>query len=106
MPRHSWQSIDTKTYLSYYSPDFVSDAGRDKRAFAAHKREINAAKTHISVDLKQISVFGYPGEANMVKVLFTQEYRSNNYQSRDHKAQYWQQNDDGEWHIVLETEQD
>ena len=104
--RHSWQSIDTKTYLSYYAPDFVSDAGRDKRAFAAHKREINAAKTHISVDLKQISVFGYPGEANMVKVLFTQEYRSNNYQSRDHKAQYWQQNDDGEWHIVLETEHD
>jgi len=104
--RHSWQSIDTQSYLAYYAPSFVSAAGRDKAAFAAYKKQVNAVKTDISVDLSQISLFRYPGEDNMVKVAFTQDYSSNNYHSEDRKAQYWQQNDQGDWQIVLETEDD
>lgn len=104
--RNSWQSIDTGTYLAYYSNDFISAAGRDKAAFAAYKKEVNAAKTDISVDLSQISIFRYPGESNMVKIMFTQDYSSNNYHATDRKAQYWQADDNGEWQIVLETEDD
>jgi len=102
--RHSWQSIDTTTYLAYYGPDFVSEAGRDKKAFAVYKQQINAAKTAISVELDQISIFDYPGESNMVKVLFKQDYSSNNHHSSDQKAQYWQYDDHDGWQIVLEAD--
>ena len=104
--RHSWQAIDTKSYLTYYAPDFVSDDGRDKAAFATYKKQINASKTNITVDLSDISIFRYPGEDRMMKVTFNQNYTSNNYHAEDRKTQYWQQNDDGQWQIVLETEKD
>lgn len=104
--RHSWEAIDTQAYLAYYAPDFVSDNGRDKQAFAAYKKKLNQTKTDISVDLSDLSIFRYPGEDDMVKVTFTQNYDSNNYHSKDRKAQYWQRSDDGQWRIVLETEDD
>ncbi|MES1924124.1 L,D-transpeptidase family protein [Salinisphaera sp. T31B1] len=104
--RHSWQSIDTPTYLAYYAPEFVSAAGRDKPTFAAYKKKLNAEKTDIAVDISQISLFRYPGKPNMVKAMFTQNYRSNNYHETDQKAQYWQLDDQGDWQIVLETEKD
>jgi murein L,D-transpeptidase YafK len=104
--RHSWQAIDTQSYLAYYSPDFVSDNGLDKQAFAAYKKRVNASKTKIEVDLDDISIFRYPGEDRMVKVTFNQAYTSNNYHAEDRKTQYWQQDDEGNWQIVLETEQD
>lgn len=104
--RHSWQAIDTSAYLTYYDADFVSDEGRDKAAFAAYKKKVNAQKENISVDIDQLSIFRYPGEDEMVKVTFDQAYRSNNYRSGDRKTQYWQRSDDGRWRIVLETEAD
>ena len=104
--RHSWQAIDTSAYLAHYDTDFVSDEGRDKAAFAAYKKKVNARKENISVDIDQLSIFRYPGEQGMVKVTFDQAYRSNNYRSEDRKTQYWQRSDEGRWRIVLETEAD
>ncbi|WP_348766224.1 L,D-transpeptidase family protein [uncultured Salinisphaera sp.] len=104
--RHSWQAIDTKSYLAYYAPSFVSDKGLDKKDFAIEKKRINATKTKIEVDLSDISIMRYPGEDRMMKVMFNQAYTSNNYHAEDRKVQYWHQSDDGEWQIVLETEQD
>lgn len=104
--RHSWASIDTKSYLAFYSPDFVSSEGQTKPEFAAYKKRINAAKTNIAIELDNLSVFRYPGDEKMMKVTFDQNYRSNNYQEEDRKTLYWKQNDAGDWQIVLETEQD
>ena len=104
--QHSWQAIDTESYLAYYSPDFVSDKGLDKAAFATRKKQVNASKTKIEVDLSNVSIFRYPGEDEMVKVTFNQDYSSNNYEAEDRKTQYWQRNDEGKWQIVLETEED
>ncbi|ROO25707.1 L,D-transpeptidase family protein [Salinisphaera orenii] len=104
--RHSWEAIDTSAHLAYYDADFVSDEGRDKAAYAAYKKKVNARKEKISVDIDQLSIFRYPGEQEMVKVTFDQAYRSNNYRSKDRKTQYWQRNDDGRWRIVLDTEAD
>lgn len=104
--QNSWQAIDTESYLAYYSPDFVSDKSLDKVAFATRKKQVNASKTKIEVDLSNVSIFRYPGEDEMVKVTFNQNYSSNNYEAEDRKTQYWQRNDEGKWQIVLETEED
>lgn len=104
--RHSWQAIDTQTYLAYYSADFVSDKGLDKAAFAARKKQVNAGKTQINVDLNNVSIFRYPGEDGMVKVTFDQNYSSNNYEAEDRKTQYWKRDENGKWQIILETEKD
>lgn len=99
--RQSWESINTKNYLAYYSPDFVDDDGQDKSRFAAYKRRVNAAKTRIDVDLSQISIFNYPGNPRLMKITFDQAYDSNNYSGNSRKTQYWKKNDQGDWQILL-----
>lgn len=99
--RQSWESINTGQYLAYYAPDFVDDSGKDKAAFADYKRRVNAAKTHISVDLSQISIFNYPGNPRLMQITFDQKYQSNNYNGTSRKVQYWQEDDQGQWQILL-----
>jgi len=103
--RQSWQAIDTDALVAYYAPDFISDEGLDKAEMTAHKKAVNSAKTRISVTLDQMSMFRYPGEQDMAKVTFNQDYNSNNYNGESRKTQYWQREEDGRWQIVLETEE-
>lgn len=102
--RQSWESINTKSYLAYYSPDFVDDGGKDKTQFARYKRRVNAAKTRINVDLSQVSIFNYPGNPGLMKITFNQKYSSNNYSGDSRKTQYWKKNDQGQWQILLSTD--
>lgn len=104
--RQSWQAIDTEALLAYYSPDFISDEGHDKKEMAVRKKTVNQTKTDISVTLDQMSIFSYPGEDGLAKVTFDQDYNSNNYDSESRKTQYWRKQDNGDWQIVLETEKD
>lgn len=99
--RQSWESISTKNYLAYYSPDFVDDNGKDKAQFASYKKRVNAAKTRINVDLSQVSIFNYPGNPRLMKITFDQKYNSNNYSGTSRKTQYWKKNDQGQWQILL-----
>jgi len=99
--QQSWESINTGQYLAYYSPDFVDDDGMNKQQFADYKQRINAGKTHIDVDLSQVSIFNYPGNPRLMQITFNQQYTSNNYSGDSRKVQYWKQNDQGEWQILL-----
>jgi murein L,D-transpeptidase YafK len=98
--RADWESRDTERYLAHYAAEFR--AGRqDRRAWAAHKRNVNAAKTWIRVTLAQVSMLRYPREADFVAVSFEQDYRSSNLSNTMRKLQYWQKVD-GRWRILYE----
>lgn len=99
--RARWSARDTEAYLGYYAANFSTD-GMDRNAFAAHKRRVNATKKRIDVKLRDLELFRYPGEENLVMAQFVQDYNSDNYAVSSRKQQYWKLQADGSWKIVLE----
>ncbi len=99
--RARWSAIDTNAYLDFYADEFVSN-GMNKAAFSAYKRRVNAGKRHIDVRLRELDLMRYPGEPNLVVAQFRQEYSSDNFSVSARKQQFWRQQKDGSWKIVLE----
>ncbi|HZM34482.1 MAG TPA: L,D-transpeptidase family protein [Burkholderiales bacterium] len=98
--RADWSSRDTERYLWHYSPRFASGK-QDYRAWAAHKRRVNAAKRWIEVGIADVAMFRYPRERDFVVVTFRQDYRSDDLSNVMEKRQYWIR-EDGRWKILYE----
>ncbi len=99
--RSKWSAIDTRGYLDFYASDFNS-AGLNKAAFSEYKYRVNAAKKRIQVSIRDLDLFTYPGEDNLVLAQFTQDYDSDNYRVTNRKQQFWKKQSDASWKIVLE----
>jgi murein L,D-transpeptidase YafK len=99
--RIDWESRDMERYFSHYSPRFRSER-RDFESWKAQKRKVNAGKTWVKVAVKDLSLFAYPGEQEMMMVTFEQDYRSNNLSNRIVKRQYWVR-EGRDWRIVHEA---
>jgi hypothetical protein len=70
--------------------------------WASYKRQIQAAKPKVNVNLSEVSMFTYPNsKRNMVVVDFEQEYVSAALRNVMKKRQYWVQ-ENGEWKILYE----
>lgn len=100
--RARWSALDTEGYLRYYADDFETD-GMNKRAFAEHKRRVNAGKKAVEVKLEGVDLFRYPGPDALMLARFTQRYRSSNYAKDSDKYQFWRRQADGQWRIVKES---
>ena len=98
--RADWSSRDTERYLDHYSPRFAAGK-QDYRAWAAHKRKVNAAKRWIKVGIADVAMFRYPRERDFVVVAFEQDYRSDRLSNVMKKRQYWIR-EDGRWKILYE----
>ncbi|MGJ8667985.1 MAG: L,D-transpeptidase family protein [Oceanococcus sp.] len=98
----AWAELDTEQYLSFYAGNFVTP-NMSREQFVSHKRTVNASKRYIEVKLDNLNMFNYPDGNNIRLVEFVQHYRSNNHNSVDHKQQFWQQADDGQWYILREA---
>jgi murein L,D-transpeptidase YafK len=101
MWRQDWESLDTPRMLSHYSSHFQSGS-QNFQEFAESKHRVNAGKSWIKIQLKNISMVRYPGQKNLVMVSFDQDYKSNNLSDVTHKRQYWQV-EGGEWKMIYET---
>jgi len=69
--------------------------------WAAQKRQINAAKDWIKVEITDMSLLLYPGNQQMAVATFAQDYASSNLSNRMLKRQYWIR-EDNTWRILLE----
>lgn len=98
--RLDWESRDLERLLRHYAEDYWDERG-DRGAFAAHKRRVNATKRMIQVRLDQLSLYAYPGEADLFVARFRQDYQSDNYRSEDVKEQLWRRRGE-RWEIVAE----
>jgi murein L,D-transpeptidase YafK len=96
-----WESLDTPRYLSNYSQNFRTD-NHDYAAWSSKKRLVNSGKTWVKVGVRDVSLFEYPGEHDLMMVSFAQDYRSNNMSKTTFKRQFWAR-EDGQWRIVHET---
>jgi murein L,D-transpeptidase YafK len=98
--RSDWESRDVERYLKHYSKKFATHDQNLER-FAAQKRQVNARKEWIKIELSNVSMFRDPGKDELVVVSFDQDYRSNNLNNRMKKRQYWIR-EDGAWKIIFE----
>jgi murein L,D-transpeptidase YafK len=98
--RADWQSRDAERYLAHYSSRFAAP-GQDLKAWAAHKRKVNAGKQWIKVGLSRVAMFRYPRERDFVVVTFDQDYKSSGLSNVMRKRQYWVKEGAG-WKIIYE----
>ena len=99
--RLDWQSLEHESYIRHYSSAFYS-SGRDYDGWERHKKNVNASKSYIDVQLEDVSIYAYPSEENLMLVTFRQSYRSSNYKNTSDKQQFWRLEEDGQWRILYE----
>lgn len=98
--RHDWESRDTETYLRHYARTF-SSGSMTLAQWSAQKRQVNASKAWIRVELSEVSLLLYPGKEEIAVATFEQDYASSNLSNRMKKRQYWIK-EGGKWRIVYE----
>jgi len=99
--RNDWESRNADRYLRHYSKDY-SGLGKDYTDWVKYKRRVNPSKRFIKINISDTSMFLYPGESGLLVVTFEQDYKSDNFQKRFVKRQYWRKDDDGIWKIIYE----
>jgi murein L,D-transpeptidase YafK len=119
--KQDWESLQIENYLAHYSPNFNAD-GKDYAAWVSHKRNVNALKTFVKLELRNLSIYVYPQaeikpqvasagrlptiepvSTQMMMVTFDQDYRSSNNSSKMRKRQYWV-SENGHWRILSEAQ--
>ncbi|HZF24444.1 MAG TPA: L,D-transpeptidase family protein [Burkholderiales bacterium] len=98
--RRDWESRDTETYLGHYAVNFSSN-DMTLVQWSAQKRQVNASKAWIKVQLSDVSLLLYPGKEEIAVATFDQDYASSNLSNRMTKRQYWIK-EGGKWRIVYE----
>ena len=99
--RQDWVSQNTDAYLSHYSKKFFYNDGGFQQ-WADYKRGIQAAKPKVTIQIENVSMFGYPGaEQPMIVVNFVQDFRSPTLKNKMLKRQYWV-NENKQWKIIYE----
>jgi murein L,D-transpeptidase YafK len=100
--RHDLESLVPQRLLANYSSHFKSDRGEDLNTwFAKHQQSLNGVHD-MSVNLKDLTFFLYPGRDDMIVSTFTQETTIAKGKSTIRKRQYWAK-ESGQWKIVYET---
>ena len=96
-----WESNDHDRYVRHYSPSEFEAYGRDYHRWEGHKRWVNRNKTFVRVEFSNLSIFRYPGEADLVTMQYDQEYASDELKLAAVKELFWRQQA-GQWKIVYE----
>jgi murein L,D-transpeptidase YafK len=100
--RRDTESKDTARLLINYSPRFKSSTGEDLTTWFAKSRPSLATMADLSVKLKDITLFRYPGQEEMIVSTFTQDNISTKAKSTFRKRQYWVKERTG-WKIIYEA---
>ena len=98
--RQDWESMDYSRYAAHFSKSFRSP-GRDQEPGIALQQRVNG-QSFVQVGISNLSMFAYPGLPGTVVVSFDQDYRSDNYNGKIRKQQYWSLEDDEVWRIIYE----
>ncbi|MEW6677568.1 MAG: L,D-transpeptidase family protein [Pseudomonadota bacterium] len=95
--RQAWEARHADNFLDHYAEEFLKGHGR---AWGESKRRNIDNKDWIKVNLRDASLFLYPG-GEMAFAEFTQEYASDKLASTTRKQIFWKRQND-QWRIVLE----
>ncbi|MCX5816152.1 MAG: L,D-transpeptidase family protein [Proteobacteria bacterium] len=101
--KQSWESLNTKKFLSLYSHDFISGEGMSFAAFKQQKERVNKYKKFIKVSIEEPAVFMPPEYGGKVAVVrFHQKYNSDNFKTESSKIFYLKK-EQQKWQIIGES---
>ncbi|MEA5097012.1 MAG: L,D-transpeptidase family protein [Burkholderiaceae bacterium] len=98
--RRDAENGDAQLMARNYSAEFKSGTGEDLPTWLV--RQYPPANQNVSIKLRDLALFHYPGERNMVFASFTQEIRSGKSATSVHRRQYWAK-EGSKWKIVHES---
>lgn len=100
--RRDVESKDATQLMSNYSSQFKSDHGESLSIwFTKHQHLLTGVK-NISIKLKDMTFFRYPGNEEMIVSTFTQESLVGKIKNSIRKRQYWAK-DGSQWKIISEA---
>lgn len=98
--RDAWVKKDFKAYQAKYARDFISDDGKDYRAWMDHKIRLNQIYSSIKVDFDDLRIFRH---RDAIVVVFDQYYRGgSSFTSDGAKRLYLREKPEG-YEIVAEV---
>lgn len=100
-----WESNNHNIYREHYSKkDFFANK-RNFKSWDGHKKWVGRGRTDIKVEYRNLNIFNYPGEEDLVLMQFAQSYSSSNLNIEMTKEMYWRKADN-RWQIVYEDARD
>ena len=100
--RQDAESLDPARLIANYSERFKSDQGENLNAWFAKQRLLMAGVRNISIALREVSLFLYPGQDDLMVSTFTQDATIGKNKHTIRKRQYWAK-EGAQWKIVSET---
>ncbi len=98
---NDWESNIHHRYTRHYSKTDLNVEGRNYNQWEGHKRWVNRDKKDIRIEYRNLNIYRYPGEENLVLMQYDQHYESNNLNTNSRKELYWQKQSN-DWKIVYE----
>lgn len=95
-----WESLDHNRYIENYANGY-SDGKRNFDQFSRYKKRVNGSKEFIDIGVKELSLYRYPDNPDLVVATFVQDYNSSNLQGSSVKRQYWTF-ENNRWRIAYE----
>ena len=100
--RSDVESMNQNRLLANYSRNFKTLQGDDINAWFLKQRQLNEGVRDISVKLRDVTQFRYPGKDEIIVSTFTQESIIGKSKTNIRKRQYWIK-EASRWRIIYET---
>ncbi len=101
--RNDFESMNQNRLLANYSRNFKTLQGEDINTWFLKQRQLNDGVRDISVKLRDITQFRYPGKDEIIVSTFTQESNTGKNKTNIRKRQYWIK-EASRWRIIYETQ--
>jgi murein L,D-transpeptidase YafK len=100
--RKDLESKDLTRLLAHYSSMFKSNQGENLNTWFVKSRLPLSDWPDLAVKLRELTLFRYPGNDNMLVATFTQDNLSSKNKSTIRKRQYWLKEAAG-WKVIFEA---
>lgn len=99
--RRDIESTDTAKLMTHYSARFTSSTGENLQSWFGKQTHFGPSRGQLTVQLKDVSQFYYPGRDDLIVNTFTQESKAGKNYNQIRKRQYWAK-EGAQWKIVYE----
>jgi murein L,D-transpeptidase YafK len=100
--RRDVESRDPARLMANYSQRFKAERGESFSAWFAKQQQPVHGVRNISLTLRDVSLFYYPGKDNLIVATFTQDSAIDKSRHSVRKRQYWAR-EGAHWKIIAET---
>jgi murein L,D-transpeptidase YafK len=100
--RGDLENMDMAKLRQHYSSRFESERGDDLNTWISRKRPMYTGVKSLSITLRDMSLFQYPGRDNMIVATFIEDKLVGKRKTTMRKRQYWKK-EGARWKIVSEA---